>query len=141
MKVRIVEVGPRDGLQNISTLVPTPVKLELIARLRAAGLSIIELTSCVSPKAIPQLSDHAKLLGDDSVQALLRRDDLQLPVLVPNSKGLEEARKHGVREVAVFVSATEGFSRANIQCSVDEGLARAQNIASLCAAAGIKVRG
>lgn len=141
MEVRIVEVGPRDGLQNISTLVPTPVKLELIARLRTAGLSIIELTSCVSPKAIPQLSDSAKLLGDGSVQELLRRDDLQLPVLVPNRKGLEEARKHGVREVAVFVSATEGFSRANIQCSVDEGLARAEDIAHLCATAGIKVRG
>ncbi|KAK6220707.1 putative secondary metabolism biosynthetic enzyme [Pestalotiopsis sp. IQ-011] len=141
MEVRIVEVGPRDGLQNISTLVPTPVKLELIARLRAAGLSIIELTSCVSPKAVPQLADHGKLLGDGSVQALLRRNDLQLPVLVPNSKGLEEARKHGVREVAVFVSATEGFSRANIQCSVDEGLDRAQDIARLCATAGIKVRG
>ncbi|KAI0144929.1 hypothetical protein BJ166DRAFT_487519 [Pestalotiopsis sp. NC0098] len=141
MEVRIVEVGPRDGLQNISTLVPTPVKLELIARLRAVGLSIIELTSCVSPRAVPQLSDHAKLLGDGSVQALLCRDDLQLTVLVPNTKGLEEARKHGVREVAVFVSATERFSRANIQCSVDEGLARAQDIARLCATAGIKVRG
>ncbi|ETS77225.1 hypothetical protein PFICI_11099 [Pestalotiopsis fici W106-1] len=145
MDVRIVEVGPRDGLQNISTLVPTAVKLELIARLHAAGLKIIELTSCVSPKSIPQLADHDKILSDGAVQALLGRqqnhDDLQLPVLVPNRKGLETARKYGVCEVAVFVSATEGFSRANIHCSVEEGIGRAKEVADLCIPAGIKVRG
>ncbi|KAF7532746.1 hypothetical protein G7054_g7680 [Neopestalotiopsis clavispora] len=154
MDVRIVEVGPRDGLQNISTLVPTAVKLELIARLHAAGLKIIELTSCVSPKAIPQLADSEKILSDGTVQALLRKqqqqqqqqnnqsqDDVQFPVLVPNRKGLETARKHGVREVAVFVSATEGFSRANIHCGVEQGLVRAKEVADLCIPAGIKVRG
>lgn len=156
MDVRIVEVGPRDGLQNISTLVPTAVKLELIARLHAAGLKIIELTSCVSPKAIPQLADSEKILSDGTVQALLRKqhqqqqqqqqnkqrqDEVQFPVLVPNRKGLETARKHGVREVAVFVSATEGFSRANIHCSVEQGLARAKEVADLCIPAEIKVRG
>jgi len=143
MQIRIVEVGPRDGLQNISTIVPTAVKVELVRRLETAGLRTIELTSAVSPKAIPQLSDHRKLLADSSVQTLIAQSQpqLQLPVLVPNRKGLDIVRKYGVKEVAVFVSATEGFSRANIKCGVEEGLQRAKEVADLCIPMGIKVRG
>jgi hydroxymethylglutaryl-CoA lyase len=141
MDVRIVEVGPRDGLQNISASVPTAVKLEFIRRLRAAGLQIIKLTSVVSPKAIPQLADHRKILAADWVQAQLGQSGLQFPVLVPNRKGLSVAQEYGITEVAVFVSATEGFSRANTNCSVEEGLHRAKDVAGLCLASGMKVRG
>lgn len=139
--VRIVEVGPRDGLQNISSTVPTSTKIELIKRLRASGLRIIELTSAVSPRAVPQLADNQEVLSSNIVQSLLRESLLQLPVLVPNRKGLESVIRHGVAEVAVFVSATEGFSRANINCTVDEGLRRASKVAQVCKNLGLKVRG
>ncbi|PYH40402.1 hydroxymethylglutaryl-CoA lyase [Aspergillus saccharolyticus JOP 1030-1] len=139
--VRIVEVGPRDGLQNISPPIPTSTKLELIQRLYKAGLRTIELTSVVSPRRIPQLADCRELLQHDSVHALATDPTLRLPVLVPNRRGLEVACDLGVKEVAVFVSATEGFSRANTNCTVEQGLARAQEVAARAIADGLVVRG
>lgn len=138
--VRIVEVSPRDGLQNIKTTIPTSTKLSLIQRLHAAGLQTIELTSAVSPKAVPQLADCQTVLSDDSVQTLLATP-ARLPVLVPNVRGLDVAIKHGVREVAVFVSATEAFSKANTNCTVKEGLERARLVAEKAKQAGLAVRG
>jgi hydroxymethylglutaryl-CoA lyase len=140
-EVRIVEVGPRDGLQNITKAIPTATKIELIERLRATGLRTIEITSAVSPKAIPQLADNQQVLSHSSVQALISQTPLRVPVLVPNRKGLEVALKHGVREIAVFVSATEGFSKANTNCTVEEGLRRAKEVVEIAGKAGVQVRG
>ncbi|KAF7716823.1 Uncharacterized protein PECH_008199 [Penicillium ucsense] len=148
-QVRIVEVGPRDGLQNIPDKISTSTKIELIRRLHETGLTAIELTSVVSPRAVPQLSDCRDLLGHSFVQDLLSSPRQQSPeaglmrwpVLVPNVKGLEIAVQNGVREVAVFISATEGFSRANIKCSVEEGIARAREVTRLATKAGLAVRG
>ncbi|ETI26974.1 hypothetical protein G647_10073 [Cladophialophora carrionii CBS 160.54] len=139
--VRIVEVGPRDGLQNIKTVIPTAKKLELISQLRQTGLKTIEITSVVSPRAIPQLADCRAVLADGVIKGMVQDDSLRVPVLVPNLKGLEAALENGVREVAVFVSATEGFSRANINATVDEGLARARHVTERATAAGVAVRG
>ena len=138
--VRIVEVGPRDGLQNIRDSIPTSTKLELIRRLEEAGLGTIELTSVVSPKRIPQLADCRDVLGDQGVMKMGEKD-LRLPVLVPTTKGLEVAIEYGVKEIAVFISATEGFSKANINCSVEQGIERARNVASLALQSNIAVRG
>lgn len=137
--VRIVEVGPRDGLQNISRTVPTSVKVELIQRLVKAGLTTVEVTSFVSPKWIPQLADNKEVLKE--IAPLLRDGSVNLPVLVPNLKGLDDALQHKVREVAVFVSASEGFSRKNTNCSVDEALARARDVAARAKQHGLAVRG
>ncbi|KAK4505482.1 hypothetical protein PRZ48_003445 [Zasmidium cellare] len=139
--VRIVEVGPRDGLQNIKAAIPTSVKVELISRLRKTGLGTIELTSMVSPKAVPQLADARQLLSTREIQEFLQNEQIGHPVLVPNMKGLERALELGVQEVAVFVSASEGFSRANINCSVDEGLARSRQVAQKALEAGLTMRG
>jgi hydroxymethylglutaryl-CoA lyase len=139
--VKIVEVGPRDGLQNISDVVPTATKLALIERLYNSGLQTVEITSVVSPRAVPQLSDCTKVLHDSRIQTLLKVPNTHLPVLIPNLKGFEIAKQHNVQEVAVIVSASEGFSRANIKCSVQEGLDRAQAIAVAARKAGILVRG
>ncbi|KAH8621959.1 hypothetical protein IG631_23354 [Alternaria alternata] len=139
--VRIVEVGPRDGLQNITTPVPTATKISLIQRLHSAGLRAIEVTSAVSSKAVPQLADNQKVLSHGVVKDLISQDNLRLPVLVPNRKGLELAMKLGVKEVAVFVGATEGFSKANTNCTVEEGLARAKVVAGIAKGKGMQVRG
>lgn len=139
--VRIVEVGPRDGLQNIRDAIPTATKLELIRRLQQTGLNTIELTSVVSPKAIPQLADCRDVLRNEGIKRSLSDSRLRLPVLVPNVKGLEIAIQHGVREIAVFISATEGFSKANINCTVEQGIARATQVAALALKEGIAVRG
>ncbi|PWY65928.1 aldolase [Aspergillus eucalypticola CBS 122712] len=141
--VRIVEVGPRDGLQNIATQIPTPIKLDLIHRLHQTGLKTIELTSIVSPRHIPQLADCKDLLQQPSIRALGHDNnpDLRLPVLVPNLKGLKIAQTLNVKEIAVFVSATEGFSRANINCSVEVGLARAREVVERAVQDGLVVRG
>jgi hydroxymethylglutaryl-CoA lyase len=141
LSVRIIEVGPRDGLQNIAKFVPTATKTELIERLRAAGLRSIEVTSAVSPKAIPQLADNQTLLSNSAIKTLLAEPSLRLPVLVPNVRGLEIALKNGVKEVAVFVSASEGFSKANTNCTVEEGLRRASEVAAKALKAGVQVRG
>lgn len=137
--VRILEVGPRDGLQNIKNLVPTQVKVELIQRLAAAGLRDIEATSFVSPKWVPQLADGAEVFK--SVSSLTEQRQIRLPVLAPNMKGLENAIKNGVKEVEVFASATEAFSKKNQNCSVDEALRQAEEVASTAEKSGIAVRG
>lgn len=137
--VRIIEVGPRDGLQNISQRVPTSVKIALIQRLIKAGLSTVEATSCVSPKWVPQLADSKEVLTQLKQQ--LENGSVALPVLVPNLQGLDTALRHGVQEVAVFVSASEGFSRKNTNCSVDEALERAKQVVSKATQHGVVVRG
>ncbi|RAH86749.1 aldolase [Aspergillus japonicus CBS 114.51] len=139
--VRIVEVGPRDGLQNIATHIPTSTKLDLIQRLHHAGLKSIELTSVVSPRKIPQLADCRDLLQHSLIRSLASDPHLRLPVLVPNLRGFEIAHSLDVKEVAVFISATEGFSRANINCTVGQGIERAREVASHAIAAGLAVRG
>ncbi|CAM1501356.1 Fc.00g105180.m01.CDS01 [Cosmosporella sp. VM-42] len=142
MAVRIVEVGPRDGLQNIAAAVPTVTKLELIERLQQAGLQNIEITSVVSPNAIPQLADCQQILSSSLIQKGLHTlSTVRLPVLIPNLKGLEIALQYGVKEIAVFVSATEGFSKANINCTIEEGMQRARQVAAAALAKGILVRG
>src|SRR5258708_1502843 len=117
--VRIVEMGPRDGLQNEKAEVPTAIKLELIDRLGAAGLSAIEATAFVSPKWIPQMADHTEVL-----EGIRRRPGVSYPVLTPNLKGFEAARAAGATEVAVFAAASEAFSKKNINCSIAEALER-----------------
>ena len=135
-RVRIVEVGPRDGLQNEKTLVPTAVKLELIDRLGAAGLSAIEATSFVSPRWVPQMGDSSEVM-----KALVRRPGVAYPVLVPNLKGLKQALAAGAAEIAVFGAASEAFSQKNINCSIAESLERFRPVAEQALAAGLKVRG
>ncbi|KAJ0420387.1 hypothetical protein BJY00DRAFT_301571 [Aspergillus carlsbadensis] len=143
--VRIIEVSPRDGLQNIPHKIPTSTKVELISRLSRTGVHSIELTSIVSPRAVPQLADCREVLRNDVIRDLQRRRvgdcEDESGLLVPNVKGLKIALAHEVREVAVFVSATEGFSRANINCSVEEGLERAIEVARIATEKGIAVRG
>jgi len=135
-KVRIVEVGPRDGLQNEKMQVPTEVKLELIARLADAGLPAVEATAFVSPKWIPQMADHTEVL-----EGIRRKPGVSYPVLTPNLKGFEAARAAGATEVAVFGAASEAFSTKNINCSVAESLERFRPVADAAREAGIKVRG
>ncbi|KAK5710381.1 putative secondary metabolism biosynthetic enzyme [Elasticomyces elasticus] len=139
--VRIVEVGPRDGLQNVKPTIPTSTKLALIRKLHAAGLQTVEITSVVSPQAVPQLADCRTILADSTIQSLIADPSLRVPVLIPNLKGLDIALNNKVREIAVFVSAAEGFSRANIRCSVQEGLDRARQVAEKARAHGVAVRG
>jgi hydroxymethylglutaryl-CoA lyase len=134
-----MEVGPRDGLQNIKNTVPTPVKIELIQRLAAAGLRNIEATSFVSPKWVPQLSDGAEVFK--SVSSLTEQRGMRLPVLTPNVKGVQNAIKNGAREVVVFASATEAFSKKNQNCSVDEALRQAEDVAREAQRNNVAVRG
>ncbi len=134
--VRIVEVGPRDGLQNEPGSVPTEVKIELIERLADAGLSAVEATAFVSPKWIPQMADHAEVL-----ERLRRKPGVSYPVLTPNLKGFEAARAAGAQEVAVFGAASEAFSKKNINCSIAESLERFAPILLQSKASQIKVRG
>ena len=118
-RVKIVEVGPRDGLQNEPYTIPTPVKVELIERLASTGLSVVEATSFVSAPAIPQLADAEEVFG-----RIDRRDSVSYPVLVPNEKGYNRARAVGVEEIAVFTAASEAFNQRNINCSIAESLDR-----------------
>ncbi len=134
--VRLVEVGPRDGLQNEQASVPTDVKVALIDMLTDAGFPAIEATSFVSPKWVPQMSDAA-----DVMARIARKPSVRYPVLTPNVKGFEAARAAGADEVAVFVAATESFSKRNINCSIDESLERARPVFDAAKAAGIRVRG
>src|SRR5471032_431899 len=114
-RVRIVEMGPRDGLQNEPGEVPTAVKLELIERLGDAGLKVIEATAFVSPKWIPQMADHTEVL-----EGIRRKPGVSYPVLTPNLKGFEAALAAGATEVAIFGAASESFSKRNINCSIAE---------------------
>jgi hydroxymethylglutaryl-CoA lyase len=135
-KVRIVEVGPRDGLQNEKQEVPTAVKLELIERLADAGLPAVEATAFVSPKWIPQMADHTEVL-----ERIRRKPGVDYPVLTPNLKGFEAARAAGATEVAIFGAASEAFSKKNINCSIAESLERFRPVADAARTANIKVRG
>ncbi|KAG4917804.1 hypothetical protein JHK82_055278 [Glycine max] len=134
--VKIVEVGPRDGLQNEKNIVPTDVKIELIHRLASSGLSVIEATSFVSPKWVPQLAD-----AKDVMQAVHNLGGIRLPVLTPNLKGFEAAIAAGAREVAVFASASESFSKSNINCSIEESLVRYRAVTRAAKQLSIPVRG
>ena len=135
-QVRIVEVGPRDGLQNEASIVPAGVKIELINRLVACGHSAVEVTSFVSPKWVPQLSDAAEVFAGLSLKAGVR-----YPVLVPNLVGYERALAVGAREVAVFTAASEAFSEKNTNASIAETLERFQPIFERAKDDGIAIRG
>ena len=135
-RVRIVEVGPRDGLQNEKAQVATADKIELIDRLSATGLQSIEATSFVSPKWVPQLADAAEVFS-----GITRRPGVHYPVLVPNLQGYERARAVGVDEVAVFTAASEAFNRKNINAGIDESLARFAPVIERARADGVAVRG
>ena len=134
--VKIVEVGPRDGLQNEPREVPTAVKLELIERLADAGLRSIEATAFVSPKWVPQMADHTEVL-----ERIRRKPGVSYPVLTPNVKGFEAARAAGATEVAIFGAASESFSRKNINCSIAESLERFRPVADAAKSSNIRVRG
>ncbi|XP_065340641.1 hydroxymethylglutaryl-CoA lyase, mitochondrial isoform X1 [Cloeon dipterum] len=135
-RVRIVEVGPRDGLQNEKTVVPTQVKIEFINRLTRSGLKTVECTSFVSPKWVPQMADHSEVL-----KGITKVPGVSYPVLVPNLKGLESALAAGVEEIAIFGAASESFSRKNINCSIGESLARFGAVAQAAREKGVRVRG
>ncbi|MCI2263611.1 hydroxymethylglutaryl-CoA lyase [Xanthomonas indica] len=135
-RVRIVEVGPRDGLQNEKAWVATADKIELIARLGRTGLRSIEATSFVSPKWVPQLADAAEVYA-----GIAQVPGVDYPVLVPNLQGYERAAAVGVREVAVFTAASEAFNRTNTNAGIDESLARFAPVLERAAADGVKVRG
>ncbi|MDA8429420.1 MAG: hydroxymethylglutaryl-CoA lyase [Geobacteraceae bacterium] len=135
-RVTMVEVGPRDGLQNESSIIPAAVKIALINRLAEAGLQVIEATSFVSPKWIPQLADSSTVLA-----GIERRPGVRYPVLVPNLKGLEGALAAGAEEIAVFASASEAFSRKNINCSIAESLERFAEVIDAAKKQRVPVRG
>ena len=135
-KVRIVEVGPRDGLQNEKIEVPTAIKLELIERLADAGLPAIEATAFVSPKWIPQMADHTEVL-----ERIRRKPGVSYPVLTPNLKGFEAAKAAGATEVAIFGAASEAFSKKNINCTIAESLERFRLVVEKALKEEIKVRG
>jgi hydroxymethylglutaryl-CoA lyase len=135
-QVRIVEVSPRDGLQNEPNVVPTAVKIELIDRLSACGLTTIEATSFVSPKWIPQLADAAEVYS-----GIRKRAGVRYPVLVPNLQGYERARAVGVQEIAVFTAASEAFNRKNINASIDQSIERFRPVLEHAQADGVAVRG
>lgn len=134
--VRIVEVGPRDGLQNEAAEVSTGTKIALIDRLSACGFPVVEATSFVSPRWVPQMADAAAVLG-----GIARRDGALYPVLVPNEQGLERALAAGVREIAVFTAASDAFNRRNINCDIDESLRRLAPVVARAVADGLWVRG
>lgn len=135
-RVTIVEVGPRDGLQNEHGVVPTADKVRYIDQLAAAGLPVVEATSFVSPRAIPQLADAAEVLA-----GITQRAGTRYSVLVPNAKGMERALAAGVREVAVFTGASETFVQHNINCSIAESLERFRPVLELTRANQVRVRG
>ncbi len=135
-RVQIVEVSPRDGLQAEQRTLATETKLELIERLADAGHTAIEATSFVSPAAVPQLAD-----ADDLMKRLVRRPGVRYPVLVPNEKGLERAIAAGAGEIAVFVSASESYSRKNLRRGRDEAIATALAVIAAAKAKRLRVRG
>ncbi|XP_051772857.1 3-hydroxy-3-methylglutaryl-CoA lyase, cytoplasmic isoform X2 [Ctenopharyngodon idella] len=136
LHVKIVEVGPRDGLQNEKEIVPTEVKIQLIDMLSQTGLPVIEATSFVSSKWVAQMADHSAVL-----KGIKRSPDVRYPVLTPNIQGFQAAVAAGATEVAVFGSASETFSRKNINCSIEESLQRFEQVISAAKQEGIPVRG
>ena len=135
-KVKIVEVGSRDGLQNEPGQVPVEAKVELIDRLGAAGLSVIEAGSFVSPKWVPQMA-----ASDEVYKAIRKREGVSYPVLVPNMRGLESALQAGAEEIAIFAAASESFTRKNINATIDESLARYADVVRTALNKGLKIRG
>jgi len=135
-KVRLVDVGPRDGLQNEKATVPTDVKVALIDMLADAGFPAVEATAFVSPKWVPQMADAA-----DVMARITRKAGVRYPVLTPNLKGFEAALAARADEVAVFVAASESFSRKNINCSIAESLERARPVFDAAKASSVRVRG
>src|SRR5512140_3906129 len=135
-KVKIVEVGPRDGLQNEKQTVATETKVELITRLADAGLRAIEATAFVSPKWVPQMADNAEVMA-----GIRRKPGVAYPVLVPNLKGFEAALAAGAEEIAVFGAASEAFSHKNINCSIAESLARFEPVVQAAKQHKLRVRG
>ncbi|ALM53743.1 hydroxymethylglutaryl-CoA lyase [Halomonas huangheensis] len=136
-RVELVEVGPRDGLQNESAIILTETRLELITRLAAGGLERIEITSAVSPRWVPQMADHEAVMSSFSGHESAQR----YSVLVPNLRGLESALAHGVREVAVFTAASESFTQRNINASIEQSLRRFEPVMRMASEHGIHVRG
>jgi hydroxymethylglutaryl-CoA lyase len=135
-KVKMVEVGPRDGLQNEKTPIDAATKIALIDLLSATGLKVIEAGSFVSPKWVPQMADTDKVMA-----GIKRKPGVSYPVLVPNLQGLDAAIKANVGEIAIFGAASESFSRKNINCSIAESLERFRPVAAKAIAQGLKVRG
>ena len=135
-RVKLVEVGPRDGLQNEKQPVPAAVKVELVHRLQDAGLQEIEVTSFVSPKWVPQMGDNAEVMA-----GITRKPGVRYSVLTPNLQGFEAAVKTSPDEIVVFASASEAFSQKNINCSIAESIARFAPVVDAAKAAGIFVRG
>ena len=135
-RVTLVEVGPRDGLQNEKEPVSTEHKIELVHRLQAAGLREIEVTSFVSPKWVPQMADNAQVMA-----SIRREPDVRYSVLTPNLKGFEAALQSKPDEIVVFGAATEAFSQRNINCSIAESIDRFAPVVAAARDAGIKVRG
>lgn len=134
--VTIVEVGPRDGLQNDPRLVPTGAKIAFIEALAEAGLPVIEATSFVSPTAVPRLADADQVMRD-----IVRRAGVRYPVLIPNQRGLERALAVGVDAIALFTSATESFCQANIRCSIDESFERFRPVVARAKSDHLWIRG
>ncbi len=135
-QVSIIEVSPRDGLQNEARILPVDVKVELVDRLTAAGFQFIEVTSFVSPTRIPQLADAAEVMA-----RIRRRDGVRYSVLVPNMKGLDRALASKAQSIVVFGSASETFSQKNINCSIAESIERFTPVVEAAHAAGVHVRG
>ena len=135
-RVKLVDVGPRDGLQNEKQAVPAAVKMELVHRLQAAGLKEIEVTSFVSPKWVPQMADNAEVMA-----GIQRRSDVRYSVLTPNLQGFQSAVNSKPDEIVVFAAASEAFSQKNINCSIEESIQRFAPVVEAARAAGIYVRG
>ena len=134
--VRVVEVSPRDGLQNEKAVVPSAIKIELIERLAACGYDTVEATSFVSPKWVPQLADAEAVLA-----GLTRKPGVRYPVLVPNLQGYRRARAAGASDIAVFTAASEAFNHRNINASIDESIARFEPVLAQARVDGVRVRG
>ena len=135
-EVRMVEVGPRDGLQNEAKALPAATKIALIERLGEAGLRVVEAGAFVSPTWVPQMADSAEVLA-----GLERKPGVRYPVLVPNMRGFEAARAAGAREIAIFAAASETFSQRNTNCSIVESFERLAPVAAAAKREGIPVRG
>ena len=135
-RVTVVEVGPRDGLQNESSIVPSSTKVAFIEALARTGLPVVEITAFVSPKWVPQMADTA-----DVFAAITRRPGTRYTALVPNLAGLDRATQSGISEIAIFAASTETFSRKNINQSIDESLAGYKQVCDRAIAAGMRVRG
>jgi hydroxymethylglutaryl-CoA lyase len=139
--VKIVEVGPRDGLQNEVLSVPVKVKVELINKLVDAGLSVVESGSFVSPKWVPQMASSGEVYLAIKKRPVQKHSPMSFPMLVPNMQGLELALEVGVTEIAIFAAATEAFSQKNINCSIEQSIKRYQQVVQKAQSENVKIRG